>query len=118
VDKSTVKVTIYGSEYLIKGDAQTEQIVKIAKYVDQKMQEINKSGAIKSPLKVAILASLNIADEYFKARDDQKSQIESYEAHIRKISDMVNSDNSAADSSAETTDENKETEPISLFSQP
>lgn len=115
MDKSTVKVNIYGSEYVIKGDAQSDHIVKIAGLVDQKMREINKSGSLKSPLKVAILAALNIADEYFKTKDEQKNQIESYESRVQKMVDMI--ENPANDSVAEMTEENKEPEAISLFSQ-
>jgi cell division protein ZapA len=116
VDKSTVKVNIYGSEYVIKGDAQSDHIAKIADFVDQKMQEINRSGSIKSPLKVAILAALNIADEYFKTRDEQKNQIESYESRVQKLLDMI--EDPPNDSVTEMTEESKQAEPISLFSQP
>jgi len=89
VDKSSVKVNIYGSEYVIKGDDNADHIRAIADYVDQKMKEINKSGAIKSPLKVAILAALNITDEFFKTSADQTKTIETMENKAQKMLDML-----------------------------
>lgn len=114
MDKNTVKVNIYGSEYVIKGDADTGHIEKISQFVDQKMKEINKSGTIKSPLKVAILAALNIADEYFKTRDEQKLQIESYESRAKKLLKSLNA--GVTEKSESVPVEDKEEE-ISLFSQ-
>ena len=116
MDKNTVKVNIYGSEYVIKGDADTGHIEEISQFVDQKMKEINKSGAIKSPLKVAILAALNIADEYFKTRDEQKQQIESYETRTQKLLKSLSSGLKEKDVPVPAEDKAEEEE-ISLFSQ-
>mgnify|MGYP000851945709 CR=1 FL=1 len=115
MDKNTVKVNIYGSEYVIKGDADTGHIEEISQFVDQKMKEINKSGAIKSPLKVAILAALNIADEYFKTRNEQKKQIASYEARTQKLLRSLSAN--LKEKEVPVPAEDKEEEEISLFSQ-
>ncbi|OQX96186.1 hypothetical protein B6I21_01600 [candidate division KSB1 bacterium 4572_119] len=64
-----LKVSIYGTEYPIKGSTDAEYIKKVAKYVDQKMREVDKNITIDSSLKVAILAALNITDELFRERD-------------------------------------------------
>ena len=69
-----LKINIYGSEYPIKGDADTdtEYIMKVADYVDRKMREIDQTTQAKSSLKVAILAALNITDELFQERSKIK----------------------------------------------
>ena len=65
---NVLKVNIYGNDYPIKGSTDVEYIRKVAKYVDTKMREVNKSVASESTLKIAILAALNITDELFKER--------------------------------------------------
>lgn len=90
-----LKINIYGTEYPIKSDAQTdtEYIERVAAYVDQKMREIEKNTEAKSSLKVAILAALNITDEFFQERGKQnlpaevenkiKNLTESLEQHLK-----------------------------------
>jgi cell division protein ZapA len=69
-DQDTLSVTILGSEYKIKG-ADPEYIQKVAAYVDAKMRELERRLAAGAPARIAILASLNIADELFRERAER-----------------------------------------------
>ena len=65
-----VQVDIFGSQYTIKkGGENPEYIARVAAYVDQKMREINERLPVASVSRVAVLASLNLADELFKERE-------------------------------------------------
>ena len=66
--KNVVQVQIFGHSYTIRGEADQEYILGVAAYVDRKMREITEKLPVASLSKVAILASLNIADELFKER--------------------------------------------------
>lgn len=70
-----MKINIYGTEYPIRSDPDTETdyIIKVAEYVDKKMREIDQGIQAKSSLKVAILAALNITDELFQERVKDKT---------------------------------------------
>jgi len=72
--KNVVQVQIFGHNYTIRGEADQEYILGIAAYVDRKMREITEKLPVASLSKVAILASLNIADELFKERAQQDAQ--------------------------------------------
>ena len=63
-----ISVNIFGSEYALKTDQDQEYISQIAKYIDQKMREIDKTQTINSNFKIAILAALNIVDELYQER--------------------------------------------------
>jgi cell division protein ZapA len=66
--KNVVQVQIFGHSYTIRGEADQDYIVGVAGYVDRKMREVAERVPVASLTKVAILASLNIADELFKER--------------------------------------------------
>jgi cell division protein ZapA len=66
--KNVVQVQIFGHSYTIRGEAEQDYILGVAAYVDRKMREITEKLPVASLSKVAILASLNIADELFKER--------------------------------------------------
>jgi len=75
--KNVVQVQIFGHSYTIKSEADQEHVLGVASYVDRKMREITDKVPVASLSKVAILASLNIADELFKerARRDQQHEL-------------------------------------------
>ncbi len=74
--KNVVQVQIFGHTYTIKGEADHEYIMGVAAYVDRKMREVTEKLPVASLSKVAILASLNIADELFKERTQRRSSDE------------------------------------------
>ena len=75
--KSVVQVQILGQQLSIRGEADQDYIVGVAAYVDRKMREITEKLPVASLSKVAILASLNIADELFKERASRERDGES-----------------------------------------
>ena len=66
-----VCVDIFGSEYVIKGDGNSDYTKEIANYVDSKMKEISINTSNVSSLKVAILTALNLADEIYKLKKEK-----------------------------------------------
>ena len=69
--KNLVRIEILGREYNVRSDEGEERVRKIAEYVDQKIKEITEGTKTLSTINVAILAALNIADDYFRAVEDQ-----------------------------------------------
>lgn len=88
-DKNVLKVRIYGAEYSIRGQADPAYIKAVADYVDGKMLEVDKTIRVDSSLKVAILASLNIADELFRARSEKESIRLELEDKIQKLNELI-----------------------------
>jgi cell division protein ZapA len=81
----SVKVSIYGTEYPVKGDADPSYIEEVAAYVDGKMREVARSLTVKSTTKVAVMAALNITDELFNARRDLEERERKLEAEIDRL---------------------------------
>lgn len=73
-----VKIKILDQEYLIQSEEDSEQVYRIAEYVNEKLREIKDNTEGLSDKKVAMLAALTIASEYFqllKERDDLSANI-------------------------------------------
>ena len=64
------KVKIGGVEYVISSSADEEYVRHIAYYVDKKLEEIAKADKRLSTAMVAVLTAVNVADDYFRARED------------------------------------------------
>ena len=67
MDSNKVNVRIYGQEYTIAGDKDEETIRKIAAHVNDKMRELGRKFSLSGQGTLAVLAAINIADEYFEA---------------------------------------------------
>ncbi|MCA9739918.1 MAG: cell division protein ZapA [Deferribacteres bacterium] len=88
-ERNVIKLTIYGTEYPIKGDTDVDYIKKVAGYIDQKMYEVERNTSAKSSLKVAILAALNIADELFRERAENQKNIRTFEKRIERLTQIL-----------------------------
>ena len=70
--KHVVQVQILGHQLPIRGEADPSYILELAEFVDLKMREVTQKMPVAAVSKVAILASLNIADELFKERANKQ----------------------------------------------
>lgn len=88
-----VEARIFGSEYVITGEASEEYILSITFYVDKKMRELAKSFPTASPEKIAVLAAINIADELFQYKEASSHAshelVSTYEAKAKKLISMI-----------------------------
>lgn len=65
-----LSVTIFGDEYVIKGEADLSHIETVSAYVDKIMKQISQKNPMLSPKQIAVLAAINITDELISLRED------------------------------------------------
>ena len=70
---SVVTVEIGGQRYPIRSALDERYVTELAAYVDQKMRAASDAAPSSDMLGLAVLVALNIADEFFRARDQQSS---------------------------------------------
>jgi cell division protein ZapA len=66
--------------------------VELAAYVDEKMRLASRETPAGDTLKLAVLAALNIADEYFRALDDEREhhqQVARRAGELEKMLDLA-----------------------------
>ena len=70
---TVVTVEIAGQRYPIRSGLDERYVAELAAYVDQKMRAAVTSAPESDMLGLAILVALNIADDVFRARQQQSS---------------------------------------------
>ena len=78
-----VTVEIAGQRYPIRSSLDERYIAELAAYVERKMEFASESAPASDTLGLAILVALNIADEFFRARDGQAAHGELNERAMR-----------------------------------
>jgi cell division protein ZapA len=80
---SVVTVEIGGQRYPIRSTLDERYVAELAAYVDQKMRAASDAAPTSDLLGLAVLVALNIADEFFRERDQQS--VSSDDLHERAI---------------------------------
>ena len=91
MNSNVVRVNILGQEYVMKTSANPKYIQDVAKYVNEKMDEIKKSGVDPSSqqLKISVLACMNITAELFDIKSKSKDVVSRVENQALKISEYI-----------------------------
>lgn len=72
-DNSTI-VEIFGATYNVRGEGDPDYLTELARFVDSRMRDVASQVATVDPLKIAILAALNIADEFSRYRRQRENE--------------------------------------------
>ncbi len=84
-----VTVEIMGQRFAIRSSLDTEYVNRLASYVDQKIQVATEHSTGGDTVRIAVLAAMNIADEYFRSRDTETSLEAALKARAGEIERMV-----------------------------
>ena len=83
--KKAVEVEIMGERITLRTDADESYVRNVAGYVDRKMQEVIKTTRPTAKSSVAMLAALNIADEYQRLKDHYNAVSERLDTLLKKV---------------------------------
>ena len=86
-DSTTVE--IFGQTYNVRGEGDPDYLMELARLVDSRMREVAGQVATVDPLKIAILAALNIADEYSRYRKKREDAAGIWIERTEEISDRL-----------------------------
>ena len=84
----SIRVEIYDQSYNLRG-TDADYILKLADYVDLKMRAVSEKTATVDSLRVAVLAALNIADEYHLLKKKYDAIASTYEKRATSLSGML-----------------------------
>jgi len=84
--KTEVIVNIFGNDYrVISDDVDTERIKEVAEIVDAKMKDIHREFPLPSTTKIAVLACLNLVDDYLQKENQLNRKLSDLEERIRSL---------------------------------
>ncbi len=84
-----VEIKVFGQTYTVKTDAEEDYIQEVAKYVNEKIQEVLKKTKSVSTLNVAILTALNIADDLLREREKRIALVREVETKSKDLVEKI-----------------------------
>jgi cell division protein ZapA len=89
MESRVVNVEIHGHRYPIRSALPPDYVAELAAYVDEKMRLAARESPAGDTLKLAVLAAINIADEFFRARDEVESDSATLSRRAAALERMV-----------------------------
>ncbi len=83
--KRAVEIEIMGERLTLRTDAEESHVRNVAGYVDKKMQEVQKTTRPSAKSSIAMLAALNIADEYQRLKDHYDAVAQRLDRLLQKV---------------------------------
>jgi cell division protein ZapA len=90
-----VHVDIHGQQYAIRSELEPQYIAEIAAYLDEKMRLAARELTSADPVRVAVIAALNVVDELHRMQADSthfEGRLLARAADIERIIDGVLTD--------------------------
>ena len=87
-----VHVDIHGQRYAVRSELDPQYVGELASYLDARMQMAARELSSSDPLRIAVIAALNLADELFRARADTaglERRVQVRAADLERIVDGV-----------------------------
>jgi len=84
-----VEIKVFGQTYTVKTEAEEDHIQEVARYVNEKMNEVLKKTRSVSTLNVAILTALNIADDLLKEKEKRIALLREIEMKSKDLAEKI-----------------------------
>ena len=88
-ESRVIHVEIHGQQYPIRSGLDPAYVAELAAYVDTKMRLALRDTNGGDTLKIAVLAALNIADEYFRAQHDVQERRDRLSRRAEELERML-----------------------------
>jgi len=88
--KKRFEVRILGQDLSVISDSGDEHVENVIRYVSEKVEEAGKAAGSKNALKIAILAALNIADEYLRMMGVKENSYSQLESRSEQLIHLIN----------------------------
>ena len=87
--KNSHKITVLGQELSVLSDSEDEEVANVVRFVNEKMDEVLRSGNGIKTLNVAILAALNISEELLKLKEVNEELCDQIESRAEKLIQLI-----------------------------
>lgn len=87
--KKRYDIKILGQELAVTSDAEDDQVANVVRFVNDKMEEIVRSRDGLRTLDVAILAALNISEDYLKLKGVNQDLCDQLELRSEKLIQLI-----------------------------
>jgi cell division protein ZapA len=88
-DVPVVYIEVHGQRYPIRTRLEPPYVQDLARYVDRKMHAAAEASPSSDGVGLAVLTALNIADEFFRSRNERSDEAASLSSRAEELERIV-----------------------------
>jgi cell division protein ZapA len=88
-DARVIHIDVHGQRYPIRTTLEAKYVQELAAFVDRKMRAASEASPSSDTVGLAVLTALNIADEFFRTRDQRAGEAESLNSRTAALERIV-----------------------------
>jgi cell division protein ZapA (FtsZ GTPase activity inhibitor) len=89
MERNNLEVNILGSSFTIKSQEDSRYLNRLVSHLEQTVKQLQQRYRSYDPVKVALLAALNITDELFRCRDAVPGADEAGSDEVERITERL-----------------------------
>lgn len=87
--KKSVEIKLLNQKFNLKTDSDEAYVHRVSDFVNKKLFDVQEKTHSVSSLNVALLAALNIADDYFKMKGKKKDPRQEAKQKVQELIQLV-----------------------------
>lgn len=89
MEKRQLRIEVLGTSFVIQSEESPEHLAVLSSFVRERIDEVKARYNFADPLTVALLAALNIADDYFKLQQGRPLSPRALEVQAAEIQSVA-----------------------------
>jgi cell division protein ZapA (FtsZ GTPase activity inhibitor) len=89
MEKRQLRIDILGASFTIQSDESAEHLQRVSACLREKVEEVKARYSFATPLTLALLAALNLADELVKERSGRTARATATPAAPRELEEIA-----------------------------
>jgi cell division protein ZapA len=87
--KESIPVTIYGQSFILRSDSSADEVRRVADFVNSAIDEVVVTHRVADSLNVALLALLNVAQEYLQLQSARQGEEQDLVARLNHLAQRI-----------------------------
>ncbi|MDO8644687.1 MAG: cell division protein ZapA [bacterium] len=87
--KKDVEISLLNQKLTVRTEAEPEHVSRVARFVNEEIGKVEKGDKKVSSLNLALLACMNIADEYLCFKESHQGDVQKVEQKIKGLIEMI-----------------------------
>lgn len=87
--QKSVEIQIMGQKFVVRSESDEDYVKHVATFVNERISEILSKTKSVASLNVALLAAMNIADEFFKYKEREGDKFRGVTKRIEQMIELI-----------------------------
>lgn len=87
--KESIPASVFGQNFMLRSTLSGDEVQRITDFVNQAIVEVATKSRVTDSLNIALLAFLNVAEDYLRLQDAQQGNQQEIDTRLRHLIERI-----------------------------